>query len=139
MTINPLDALSSLTQGQLGTMGALNANPPAGAVPTGMTPASESFSNLLGTQGTAPATSSVAATDGASPTTWGHMVQQMVMDVNSQQSNANSMVTDVLKGGPTPVHQAMVATEEASLSFEFLAEVRNKVLDAYNQIMQMQV
>ena len=139
MTINPLDALSSLTQGQLGNMGALNANPPAGAVPTGMTPASESFSNLLGTQGTAPATSSVAATGGASPTTWGHMVQQMVMDVNSQQSNANSMVTDVLKGGPTPVHQAMVATEEASLSFEFLAEVRNKVLDAYNQIMQMQV
>jgi flagellar hook-basal body complex protein FliE len=139
VTINPLDALSSLTQGQLGNMGALNANPPAGAVPTGMTPASESFSNLLGTQGTAPATSSVAATDGASPTTWGHMVQQMVMDVNSQQSNANAMVTDVLKGGPTPVHQAMVATEEASLSFEFLAEVRNKVLDAYNQIMQMQV
>jgi len=139
VTINPLDALSSLTQGQLGNMGALNANPPAGAVPTGMTPASESFSNLLGTQGTAPATSSVAATGGASPTTWGHMVQQMVMDVNTQQSNATSMVTDVLKGGPTPVHQAMVATEEASLSFEFLAEVRNKVLDAYNQIMQMQV
>ena len=139
MTINPLDALSSLTQGQLGNMGALNANPPAGAVPTGMTPASESFNSLLGTQSTAPATSSVAATGGASPTTWGHMVQQMVMDVNSQQSNANVMVNDVLKGGPTPVHQAMVATEEASLSFEVLTEVRNKVLDAYNQIMQMQV
>ena len=139
MTINPLDALSSLTQGQLGNMGALNANPPAGAVPTGMTPASESFNSLLGTQSTAPATSSVAATGGASPTTWGHMVQQMVMDVNSQQSNANVMVNDVLKGGPTPVHQAMVATEEASLSFTFLSEVRNKVVDAYQQVMQMQV
>jgi flagellar hook-basal body complex protein FliE len=142
VTINPLDALSSLTQGQLGNMGALNANPPAGAVPTSMAPVSESFSNLLGSQGTqatSPATSSVAAADGASPTTWGHMVQHMVMDVNNQQSNANALVTDVLKGGPTPVHQAMVATEEASLSFEFLAEVRNKVLDAYNQIMQMQV
>ncbi len=139
MTINPLDALSSLTQGQLGNMGALNANPPAGAVPTGMAPVSESFGNLLGSQATAPSTSSVAATGAASPTTWGHMVQQMVMDVNSQQSNANTMVNDVLKGGPTPVHQAMVATEEASLSFEFLTEVRNKVLDAYNQIMQMQV
>jgi flagellar hook-basal body complex protein FliE len=33
----------------------------------------------------------------------------------------------------------MIATEEASLSFEFLAEVRNKVLDAYNNVMQMQV
>src|SRR6201996_1545977 len=120
-------------------MGALNANPPAGAVPTGMAPVSESFGNLLGAQGTAPATSSVAPTSGASPTTWGHMVQQMVMDVNNQQSNATSLVTDVLKGGPTPVHQAMVATEEASLSFEFLAEVRNKVVAAYQQVMQMQV
>ena len=44
-----------------------------------------------------------------------------------------------LKGGPTPVHEAMVATEEASLSFDFLAEMRNKVVDAYQQVMQMQV
>jgi len=139
VTINPLDALSSLTQGQLGNMGALNANPPAGAVPTAMPQVSESFGNLMGAQSAAPATSSVAAAGGANPTTWGHMVQQMVMDVNNQQSSATAMVTDVLKGGPTPVHQATVATEEASLSFEFLAEVRNKVLDAYNQIMQMQV
>jgi len=153
VTINPLDALSALTQqaqlpnagalngvntgafnGALG--GALNANPPAGALPSGMTaPLSESFGNLLGTQGTTPVTS----TGGANPTTWGHMVQQMVMDVNNKQSDANALVTDVLKGGPTPVHQAMIATEEASLSFEFLAEARNKVLDAYNQVMQMQV
>ncbi|HEX4140809.1 MAG TPA: flagellar hook-basal body complex protein FliE [Candidatus Methylacidiphilales bacterium] len=156
MTINPLDALSALTQqaqlpnaGALNGVntgafngaisGALNANPPAGALPSGVTaPVSESFGNMLGTQGTTPVTSSAAA-GGASPTTWGHMVQQMVMDVNNKQSDANAMVNDVLKGGPTPVHQAMVATEEASLSFEFLTEVRNKVLDAYNQIMQMQV
>lgn len=73
------------------------------------------------------------------PTTWGHMVQQMVLDTNTKQQNATAMVNDVLKGGPTPVHQAMIATEEASLSFELLAEMRNKVVDAYNQVMQMQV
>ena len=137
--MSPIDALSAL-QAQLPNMGELNANPPAGAVPTGLSaPVSESFGKLLGTQSIEPTTSAVAPTAGANPTTWGHMVQQMVMDVNNKQSDANAMVNDVLKGGPTPVHQAMVATEEASLSFEFLAEVRNKVLDAYNQIMQMQV
>jgi flagellar hook-basal body complex protein FliE len=157
VTVNPLDALSALTQqAQLPTSGALNggvnagafngalggalnANPPAGAISTGLTaPVSESFGNMLGTQATAPVTSTAAA-GGASPTTWGHMVQQMVMDVNSKQADAASMVNDVLKGGPTPVHQAMIASEEAGLSFEFLAEVRNKVLDAYNSVMQMQV
>jgi len=66
-------------------------------------------------------------------------VQQMVLDVNSQQQTASAKVADVLKGGPTPVHDAMVSTEEASLSFEMLAEMRNKIVDAYQQIMQMQV
>jgi flagellar hook-basal body complex protein FliE len=37
------------------------------------------------------------------------------------------------------VHQAMISTEEASLSFEMLSEMRNKLVDAYQQIMQMQV
>jgi flagellar hook-basal body complex protein FliE len=147
VTINPLDALSALTQqAQLPSAGTLSANPPAGALPTGMTaPVSENFGQFL--QGSQSAQGilnpqslqATQATGAASPTTWGHMVQQMVMDVNSKQSDANAMVNDVLKGGPTPVHQAMVATEEASLSFEFLTEVRNKVLDAYNQVMQMQV
>src|SRR5450755_2445055 len=84
-----------------------------------------------------PLVNSVGST--GTPGTWGHMVQQMVLDVNSKQQNASQMVTDVLKGGPTPVHEAMVATEEASLSFEFLAEMRNKVVEAYQQVMQMQV
>ena len=137
--MSPIDALSAL-QAQLPNMGELNANPPAGAVPTGLSaPVSESFGKLLGPQATEPAISSVAPTGGANPTTWGHMVQQMVMDVNSQQHNAAAMVNDVLKGGPTPVHQAMIASEQAGLSFDFLAQVRNKVLDAYNNVMQMQV
>jgi flagellar hook-basal body complex protein FliE len=148
--MSPIDAFSALTQAQLPTTGAvgINANPPAGAVPVGASaPVSESFGqNLLNSLNTQEilnpqSLQAVApqAVGGASPTTWGHMVQQMVMDVNNKQHDAGSMVNDVLKGGPTPVHQAMIATEEAGLSFEFLTEVRNKVLDAYNQIMQMQV
>jgi len=164
--VNAIDALSALTQGQLpqanalngvsggpfggalngalngalDNAGGINANPLPGALPVGLTaPISESFGQMLSPlQSTAPA-ASVAGSGSANPATWGHMVQQMVMDVNNKQSDANALVTDVLKGGPTPVHQAMIATEEASLSFEFLAEARNKVLDAYNQVMQMQV
>ncbi len=137
--MNPVDALSAL-KAQLPNMGELNANPPAGAVPTDMSaPVSESFNNLLGAQPSTSVAATPEVSGGASPTTWGHMVQQMVMDVNSQQHDAGAMVNDVLKGGPTPVHQAMIASEQAGLSFEFLTEVRNKVLDAYNQIMQMQV
>ncbi len=139
--ISPLDAFSALTQMQAplnaGASLPTGANLPAGATQ----PVSEGFS--VPQLDASPVTVSPVTTSGVSPvqgpTTWGHMVQQMVMDVNAKQQNATSMVTDVLKGGNTPVHDAMIATEEASLSFELVAEMRNKIVDAYNQVMQMQV
>jgi flagellar hook-basal body complex protein FliE len=145
--MNPLDALSALTQVQLPTSALGAASPAGGAAPMGPANAITENFNLLqpmqGVQGTpltAPAMTPLAPMGGAGgPSTWGHMMQQMVLDVNSKQQTAAQKVTDVLKGGPTPVHDAMVASEEASLSFEFLAEMRNKVVDAYQQVMQMQV
>jgi len=136
--MNPLDALSALTHVQIPTSG-VNFQP-TGFMPTGGANAITENFQLLQPAGAAQAAlppASIGAT--GSPNTWGHMMQQMVLDVNSKQQNASQMVTDVLKGGPTPVHEAMVATEEASLSFEFLAEMRNKVVEAYQQVMQMQV
>ena len=73
------------------------------------------------------------------PTTWGHMVNQMVASVEHSQQVAGAKVQDVLRGGPTPVHEAMIAVEEASMSFQVLAEMRNKALDAYQEIMRMPV
>jgi flagellar hook-basal body complex protein FliE len=149
--MNPLDALSSLTQLKIPTSG-VNFQPTGPSVPGGAI--SESFKNQLQPlenqiqplqnqlqlmqipQVSTPA-ASIGSAGGAS--TWGHLVQQMVMDVNSKQQTAAQKVSDVLQGGPTPVHEAMAATEEASLSFEFLAEMRNKVVEAYQQVMQMQV
>jgi flagellar hook-basal body complex protein FliE len=143
--MNPLDALSALSK-VAAPMGQM---PTAPALPTGAANAITENFNLLqqptATNGipsiSVPDISMASTSSGgsASPATWGHMVQQMVMDVNSKQQDAAQKVTDVLKGGPTPVHEAMVASEEASLSFEFLAEMRNKVVEAYQQVMQMQV
>jgi flagellar hook-basal body complex protein FliE len=147
--VSPLDALSALSGVQLPNAGAANVAGPAGSNPVGLSaPIGEGFGQILhgplsaqemqraqSLQATAP----MAASGGSSPSTWGHMVQQMVMDVNAKQQNAGALVNDVLKGGPTPVHQAMIASEEASLSFEFVATMRNKVVDAYNTVMQMQV
>jgi flagellar hook-basal body complex protein FliE len=148
--INPLDALSALTQQMQVPANGAGAN----ALPTGASGAPSAFSipgmggpnaitenaNLLNAAPTeVPAIVSPSVGSVSGPSTWGHMIQQMVLDVNSKQQGANAMVADVLKGGPTPVHQAMVASEEASLSFEFLAEMRNKVVEAYQQVMQMQV
>ena len=76
---------------------------------------------------------------GSSAETWGHMVQQMVKDVNSAQKNAGHKVRDVLSGGPTTVHEAMIASQKSGVAFQVLAEVRNKALETYKEIMRIQV
>lgn len=141
--MDPLSALSSLHVGNIGNVGNLSVLTPTTPAMPGA-PVTEGFSNLLAPAQSAPASAPIdmslsPGSGESSPTTWGHMVQQMVMNVNDQQATAAAKVNDVLAGGPTPVHEAMIASETASLSFEFLAQARNKIVDAYQQVMQMQV
>jgi len=138
--MNPLAALSALTAN--GGAGALNMPVTPTAPSVQGSPVTEGFQQMMDASPLSvsqPTTSGISASGSGGPSTWGHMVQQMVMDVNAKQTTAAQKVTDVLKGGPTPVHEAMVASEEATLSFEFLAEMRNKVVESYQTVMQMQV
>lgn len=84
-------------------------------------------------------TSSMAAQTINEPTNWSQLVHKMVTDVNNAEQTAGAKVRDVLAGGPTPVHEALLATEEANTSFQVLAEMRNKVIDAYNEVKNMSV
>lgn len=73
------------------------------------------------------------------PTTFGHLVQQSIIEVNRAQKDAGAKIRDVLQGGSTSIHEAMIASQKASISFQILAEMRNKVLESYKEIMRMQV
>lgn len=73
------------------------------------------------------------------PKTFGHLMQQTVRDVNQVQQVAGEKVRDVLQGGKTPVHEAMVAVEESSVAFTMLTEMRNKLLDSYQEVMRIPV
>jgi flagellar hook-basal body complex protein FliE len=45
----------------------------------------------------------------------------------------------VLGNQGVPLHQAVLAAEEASVSFQLMVEVRNKLLESYQELMRMQV
>ncbi len=63
----------------------------------------------------------------------------MVHDVNAKQTSASDAVQGVLAGENVPLHRAMLAVEEASVSFQLMVEVRNKLLESYQELMRMQI
>ena len=66
-------------------------------------------------------------------------LSDMVRDVNAKQATAGDAVQGVLAGENVPLHQAMIAVEEASVSFQLMVEVRNKLMESYQELMRMQI
>lgn len=76
---------------------------------------------------------------GTTETSFDNVLGRMVEEVNSKQVEAGKQVQDMLGGGNVSLNQAMITMEEASVSFQLMVEVRNKLLEAYQEIMRMQV
>jgi flagellar hook-basal body complex protein FliE len=81
------------------------------------------------------------STTAAQPTasSFSSMLSQMVSDVNTQQQVSAQAVSALQSGQNVPLHQAVIAMEEANISFQLMVEVRNRMLDAYQEIMRMQI
>lgn len=54
--------------------------------------------------------------------------------VTSLQSESDGKVAQLLSGNGQDVHSAMIAVEKANLSFEMMVQVRNKIVQAYQQV-----
>ena len=82
----------------------------------------------------------VAQPDRAASTgSFADVLGNMVREVNAKQAAASEAVTGVIAGENVPLHSAMIAIEEASVSFQLMVEVRNKLLDSYQELMRMQI
>ena len=70
---------------------------------------------------------------------FGSLLGKMVEEVNACQQNAKDVVHALQSGGNVQLHQAVIAMEEANVSFQLMVEVRNKLLESYQEIMRMQI
>lgn len=70
---------------------------------------------------------------------FGDLLKKAVESVNTMQHEAGRLEDAVARGENVNIHQAVIAGEKAGLSFKLLMQVRNKVIDAYQEIMRMQV
>jgi flagellar hook-basal body complex protein FliE len=77
-----------------------------------------------------------AAKPNAAP--FSDLLTDAVGDVNNLQDQASEAVRGLMTGSGVDVHQAMIATQKADMAFELALAVRNKAVQAYQQVMGMQ-
>lgn len=114
--MSPLSSIPALSPNLLSQIERLPAKTDEVAIPSAMPSAapvdSNSFSSLLG---------------------------KMVSEVNAQQLSSAQTVNALQSGANVPLHQAVISMEEANVSFQLMVEVRNRLLESYQEIMKMQM
>ena len=60
-------------------------------------------------------------------------------DVENQIQAAERLPQDMVAGGVSDFHEVAARIKSADLSFKFALEIRNKLIDAYREVMRMQV
>ncbi len=88
-----------------------------------------------GTGGAATAMGGGAAGGGAP---FGDLLKNAIAGVDGLEQQASTAVEGLLRGNGVDVHDAMIATQKADMSFELALAVRNKAVAAYQQVMGMQ-
>lgn len=70
---------------------------------------------------------------------FGQMLENSIEKVNEHQTAANEAIKELVAGKNKNIHETMLMIERADSSFKLMMQVRNKMLEAYKEIMRMQV
>jgi len=67
------------------------------------------------------------------------ILSKAVEQVNELQHEASKMQEDFAAGKIDNVHEVLIAAEKADISLRLTTEIRNKIVEAYKEIMRMQI
>ncbi len=67
------------------------------------------------------------------------MLKDSIDKVGELQKDANEQTEKLVKMEEQDIHGTMIAVEKADLSFQLMMQIRNKIINAYEEIMRMQV
>lgn len=70
---------------------------------------------------------------------FGDFLQDSIGKVNSLQQDANVAMEKLASGESQNLHETLLAVEKADMAFRTMNQVRTKVIDAYREIMKMQI
>src|SRR5712671_2872488 len=86
-----------------------------------------------------PTTPSAGASPAAGGADFGSALKQAVGALGQLGAQADASSLSMAKGEPIDIHEVMLNTEQASLGFSMALQVRNKLVDAYAEVMRMSV
>ena len=70
---------------------------------------------------------------------FGQVLDGLVATVSAKQDTAQALTRKVLLGESDQLHTSVIAMQEASVAFSMMVEVRNKLVESYQELMRMQV
>jgi flagellar hook-basal body complex protein FliE len=110
--MNPIGSVNPLSASMIGRIDA---------------PAAKIGAGVLGPQTAEPANG------------FGQMLDGLVSTVDAKQSASQAITRKVLMGETDQLHQGVIAMQEAGVAFSMMVEVRNKLVESYQELMRMQV
>lgn len=79
------------------------------------------------------------STEDPSKASFGDHLMDSIKALNKIQVSADQLGADVASGKSTNIQEAMISLSHAQLNFNLMVQVRNKALEAYQEMMRMQV
>jgi flagellar hook-basal body complex protein FliE len=70
---------------------------------------------------------------------FGDLLKQALQEVNQASAQADTEARNLMTGESADMHTAMLAVQKADLSFQMMMAVRSKLIDAYREVMRMQM
>ncbi len=98
------------------------------------------MSNVIGPQlpQTLPDISHGGGDRGGNAASFGDAFTSAIEQIDTLQGEADTQVTNLLAGNGQDLHSAMIAVQKADISFQLMMQVRNKIVNAYQEIARMQ-
>jgi flagellar hook-basal body complex protein FliE len=70
---------------------------------------------------------------------FGEALQKGLQGVSDLERSADTVAQSLASGGPAQIHDLMIATTKSQVSLDALVAVRNRAVEAYQEVMRLQV
>jgi flagellar hook-basal body complex protein FliE len=85
------------------------------------------------------ATQTGTAPDASAPSAFANLMHGQLGELNASMSAAETAMSDLAAGKAVELHDVMIAIERARISVQTFIQVRNKLIESYQDVMRMQL